>query len=102
MNEIVVIATLRLNDESLLEDWKVISDKIDVDLVGQDGFISRYVGRREDGLIYCILKWESKAKQEKFMTALMARTDKESQAMMEEFGRIVNVEGMKREFLEVL
>jgi len=51
MNEIVVIATLRLNDESLLEDWKVISDKIDVDLVGQDGFISRYVGRREDGLI---------------------------------------------------
>jgi len=36
------------------------------------------------------------------MTALMARTDKESQAMMEEFGRIVNVEGMKREFLEVL
>jgi len=102
MGQIIVIATLRLNDEDLLGDWKVISQKIDDDLEGQDGFISRDVARSEDGSIYCILKWESKAKQEKFMGELMARSDEESMAMMAEFGRVVNVEGMTKEVLEVL
>ena len=70
MNKIMVIATLRLNDESLLSDWKVISDKITADLTGKDGFISRDSVRADDGLISCILKWKSKAHQEKFMEAL--------------------------------
>jgi hypothetical protein len=98
----MVMATLRLNDESLLDDWKVISDNITADLKGRDGFISRDVVRADDGLIYCILKWESKAQQEKFMAELMARTDEESMVMMADFARIVNVDGMTREFFEVL
>ena len=102
MSKIMVIATLRLNDENLLEDWKEISAKITADLTGQDGFISRDSVRAEDGLISCILKWESKAHQEKFMEALMARSDEESMALMADFGRVVNVEGMTREFLSVL
>ncbi len=102
MKKIMVIATLKLNDESLLEDWKVISDKITVDLTGQDGFISRDSVRGEDGLIYCILKWESKEKQEQVMTEIMARTDDASIAMMTEFGRVVDMESMTKEFLEVL
>jgi len=102
MSKIMVIATLRLNDESMLAEWKVISDNITEDLTGQDGFISRDSVQAEDGLIYCILKWESKAHQEKFMEALMARTDDKSMAMMAEFGKVVNVEGMTREFLEVV
>ena len=102
MSKIMVIATLKLNSEDLLEEWKVISKNITADLTGQDGFISRDSVRREDGLIYYILKWESKAQQEAFMAGLMARKDEESLAMMAEFGRVVNVESMTREFLEVL
>ena len=102
MSQIIVIATLKLNDENLLEDWKVISEDINADLAGVDGFISRDSARGEDGLIYCILKWESKAQQEKFMSELMSRTDEESQKMFTEFGRVVNMESMTKEFLEVL
>ena len=93
------MATLRLNDESLLEDWKKMSAEITADLQGRKGFISRDSVRAEDGLIYCILKWESKAYQEAFMESLMARP--ESMAMMAEFGRVVNVEGMTKEYFEL-
>ena len=102
MSQIMVIAKLSLNEESLLEDWKNISAKIDADLESVDGFISRDSVRGEDGLIYCILKWQSKAHQEKFMADLTSRTDEQSVAMFAEFARVVNVEGMSREFLEVL
>ena len=102
MSKIMVIATLRLNDESLLDDWKVISAQITATLEGQDGFIYRDSCRGEDGLIYCILKWESRAKQEKFMSEFMARTDEQSQAAMKEFERVVNVESMTKEILEII
>lgn len=102
MSKIMVMAKLRLNDENLLEDWKVISAQIDKDLVGVDGFISRDVVQADDGLIYCILKWESRAQQEKFMEELMERTDEESMAIMVEFARVVNVEEMSKEFLAIV
>ena len=102
MSQIIVMATLKLNDESLLEDWKVISAKITADLEGHDGFISRDSVRGEDGLVYCILKWESKDKQEKFMEELMARTDEDSMSLMADFGRVVDMQSMTKEFFEVL
>lgn len=102
MSKIMVMAKLRLNDENLLEDWKVISAQIDKDLVGVDGFISRDVVQADDGLIYCILKWESRTQQEKFMEELMERTDEESMAIMVEFARVVNVEEMSKEFLAIV
>jgi len=102
MSKIMVMAKLRLNDENLLEDWKVISAQIDKDLVGVDGFISRDVVQADDGLIYCILKWESRAQQEKFMEELMERTDEESMAIMVEFARVVNVEEISKEFLTIV
>ena len=102
MSKIMVITTLRLNNENLLAEWKAISEKINKDLEGQDGFISRDSVRKEDGLIYCILKWESKAQQEKFMQVLSARDDMASNMMMEDFASIVNIESMTKEFLEVL
>ena len=98
----MVIAKLKLNNENLLEDWKTISKKIDSDLAGADGFISRDSVQGEDGMVYCILKWENKSKQEKFMKALMSRADEETQAMMAEFGRVVEVESMSKEFFAVL
>jgi len=98
----MVIAKLKLNNENLLEDWKTISKKIDSDLAGADGFISRDSVQGEDGMIYCVLKWESKSQQEKFMADVMSRTNEESQAMMAEFGRVVDMESMSKEFFEVL
>ncbi len=101
MSQILVMATLKLNDEKLLEDWKTLSKKITEDLTGQDGFIWRESGRDENGLIYCILRWESKEKQEKFMSALMARTDDEHTVIMTEFSRVVNMQSMTKEIVEV-
>ena len=102
MSKIMVIAKFRLNNENLLENWKTISKKIDSDLAKADGFISRDSLQGEDGMIYCVLKWESKSKQEKFMEDIMSRTDEESQAIMTEFEHVANMETMNKEFLEVL
>jgi heme-degrading monooxygenase HmoA len=102
MNKTMRITKLKLNDENLLEDWKVLSKKINADLAGFDGFISRDSMRGEDGLIYCILKWESKEHQEKFQKYTLSRTDEAFQEMFAELGRIMNMENMSREFLEIL
>jgi len=98
----ITITKLKLNDESLLEDWKVLSKKINADLAEVDGFISRDVVRGEDGVIYCIIKWESKEHQEKFQSHTMSHTDDEFQKMFAELGRVMNMESMTREFFEVL
>jgi len=96
------MTTLRLKNDNEIEAWKVMSTKINKDLEGQDGFISRDSVRKEDGLIYCILKWESKAQQEKFMANLAAREDIASTMMMENFAQIVDVDSMTQEHFEVL
>jgi len=102
MNKIMAITKLRLNDENLLEDWKVLSKKINADLAGVDGFISRDSAYGEDGLVYCVLKWESKEHQVKFQKYTLSRTDEEFQKMFAELGRIMNMESMSREFFELL
>ncbi len=102
MSKIMVIAKLKLNDESLLEDWKALSRKISAGLAGVDGFISRDSLRDENGLIYCLVKWESRAQQEKAMAEIMSSTDEESQKMFAEFARVVDMESMTKEILEVL
>ena len=72
MSKIMIMTTLKLKNENEVDAWKVMSTKIDKDLEGVDGFISRDSVRKDDGLIYCILKWESKEQQEKFMANLAA------------------------------
>ena len=102
MSKIMIITTLTLKSENLLDEWKALSAKIDQDLAGADGFISRDVVRKEDGTIYCILKWESTEQQVKFMAALAARDDIVSNMMMEDFANIVDVANMTKESFEVL
>jgi hypothetical protein len=99
MNKIMAITKLKLNDENLLEDWKVLSEKINIDLTGVDGFISRDTACGENGLVYCILKWESKEHQEKFQKYTLSRTNEEFQKMFAELGRIMNMENMIESFL---
>ena len=98
----MAITKLKLNDENLLEDWKVLSKKINEDLAGVDGFISRDSVCGEGGLVYCILKWESKEHQEKFQEFTLSRKDEKFQKMFAELGRIMNMENISREFLELL
>lgn len=102
MSQIIVIATLELNKKNLLDDWKRLSKEIGDDLAGEEGFIYRDSVINEDGTISCILKWESREHQEKFMADLAGRSDMMTNMRMESFERIVNVSTIKQEFLEVL
>jgi len=102
MSQIIVIATLKLSNKNMLDDWKVLSRQIGEELEGQDGFIYRDSVISEDGTISCILKWESKIHQERFMEDLSSRTDMITNMRMDEFERVVDVSSIKQEFLEVL
>ncbi|HIQ47696.1 MAG TPA: hypothetical protein EYH57_08770 [Sulfurovum sp.] len=102
MSQIIVIARLELNKKNMLDEWKVLSRQIGEDLEGEDGFIYRDSVIHDDGSISCILKWESRAHQEKFMEDLAARTDMITNMRMEDFERIVNVSTIKQEFLEII
>ena len=100
MNKVIVIVSFELNDQNLIEDWKKMSAIISADLEGVNGFIYRDSAISKDKNVYCILKWNSKEQQEKFRVELESR--KEWPEMMADFSRIVNMQTMKREILEVL
>jgi hypothetical protein len=102
MNQIIVIATLKLTNKNMLNDWKLLSKQIGDDLEGVDGFVYRDSVIAEDGTISCILKWESKVQQEKFMKDLAARTDMITTMRMDEFERVVDVSSIKQEFLDIV
>ena len=99
MPKIIMFVSFELNNPNLLNDWKTLSAIINDDLQGVDGFISRDSAQGKDGTIYCILKWHSQAQQEAFRASLEARP--EWPQMMEDFGRIVNLDTMAPEVLEV-
>ena len=90
MSGFFVLVSFELNDKDLLSDWKVLSKEIDDDISGVQGFISRDSGIDEQGYVYCLLKWESRAYQEAFMKQLESRDDWPK--TMENFGRIANME----------
>ncbi|MBT5230992.1 MAG: hypothetical protein HOM11_12035 [Methylococcales bacterium] len=100
MSEVIAVVTFELNNQDLLNDWKDMSAMISADIAGAEGFISRDSAQGEDGKVYCILKWASVAHQEAFMAALEARD--EWAKMMEDFGKIVNLETMTTEILQVV
>lgn len=99
MKNIIQFATLELRNENLKEDWKKISAKINDDLQGVDGFISRDSAFGEDGKVYCILKWESQEKANAMQKIL--ESDEYKDAMIA-FAEIVNMETMKSETLIVI
>ena len=98
---IMIIATLELNSAGLLADWKAISDEINEDLkANAQGFIDRDSSVDENGLVYCVLKWESQADSEAFMQGLSARPD--FMVKMAEFSRVVKMETMTKKILEII
>ena len=61
MNPFTIISSFELH-EGQLENWKELSKNIDTDIAKAEGFISRDSGIDADNRIYCIVKWESKAR----------------------------------------
>ena len=99
MKNIFGYASFKLNDDNLMDDWKKMSDKINENLKGVDGFIYRDSAVSEDGTVYCFLKWESKEKQEAFKKVLESDAFK---GEMEAFAKIVNMESMRSEILQIV
>jgi len=98
MKNVIVLASFELNDQSFLEEWKNISAGINESLKQEDGFISRYSGSGEDGRIHCILRWENNEKRKVFSKKMEEESFKEK---MKDFGRIANLQTMKKEIIEV-
>ena len=96
----IVIVSFELNNQSFLEDWKKMSSMSSSDLEGIDGFIYRDSAVSEDKKVHCILKWNSLEQKQKFNKVLESREDWSK--MMADFERIVNMQTMKQEILEVL
>ncbi len=98
MGNVIVLASFELNDQSFLGEWKKISAGITESLKQEDGFISRYSGVGEDGRIHCILRWENDEKRLVFSKKMEEESFKEK---MKDFGRIANLETMKKEIVKV-
>lgn len=90
MSRFFALMSFELNDKGLLDDWKVLSKEIDEDVSGVKGFVSRDSGIDEQGDMYCLLKWQSRTYHEAYLKQLESRDDWPK--IMENFGRIVNME----------
>ncbi|MDC9714406.1 MAG: hypothetical protein PSN36_01080 [Gammaproteobacteria bacterium] len=99
MSEYFVIMSFELNEKNLMSDWQALSKEIDEDIVKADGFISRDSGVDENGRVYCLVKWQSKAHQENFMKQLESRP--EWSEMMQYFGSIANMETSTNQTIEI-
>ena len=100
MNEVILYITFKLNNDDLLDDWIKMSKMIDSTLEGVEGFISRDSTKDENGVIACIVKWSSTDVQKKYRQQL--EESENFATIMQDFEKIVNLQSMKQEFLEVL
>jgi len=99
MSEFLIMLSFELNDKSLSNDWKTLSQEIDEDIAQADGFISRDFGIDENARVYCLVKWQSETHQQNFRQQLEAR--KSWPKNMERFGAIANVSTMTSHNLEI-
>ena len=93
MTEIYVLIKFRLNEGINISEWKKISNNINKDITGVNGFQFRDSGVDEKGNIHCIIKWDSLEQQEIFK----AKKDKkiaENPEMMKEISRIADMKTM--------
>ncbi len=98
MTPYTIIESFELH-EGQLDNWKELSKHIDTDIAKAEGFISRDSGIDTDGRVYCIVKWESKEHQEKFMKNLMSQEGADE--MMKHFGSIANMETETRKEVSI-
>ncbi len=98
MSKYFIEVSFELNDGQL-DNWKNLSKDINNDLANVKGFISRDSGIDENNRVYCLVKWESKAHQEKFRKQLESRENWNE--MMNYFGSIVDVKTEKRNSVDL-
>jgi len=98
MSKYFIEVSFELNDGQL-DNWKNLSKEINNDLTNVEGFISRDSGIDENNRVYCLVKWESKAHQEKFRKQLESRENWNE--MMNYFGSVVDVKTEKRNSVDL-
>ncbi len=97
MENIYELVQFELNEWISIQDWKIMSDEINKELKKAEGFISRDSATDEKWNVYCIVKWENKEFQEKFMKKILS--DEEG---MKEFGKFANMETMEMKTLNII
>ena len=98
MSKYFIEVSFELNDGQL-DNWKNLSKEINNDLANVEGFISRDSGIDENNRVYCLVKWESKAHQEKFRKQLESRENWNE--MMNYFGSVIDVKTEKRNSVDL-
>ena len=101
VKEIYILVKFELNEGVKIEDWKKMSDGITADMKGTDGLISRESAVDEKWNVYCILKWDTIEQRTVFHDNMMKEMD-EKPEMMEEFGKLANMESFTMDILNVL
>jgi len=101
MKNVYVLIQFKLNEGIEIEEWEKISNNIDKDIAGFDGFQFRDSGVDEKWNVHCIIKWDS-LEQQKIFKAEKDKELEENPEMMKEIGRIADMKTMKKEILEVL
>jgi len=101
MKEVFILVKFELNKWVKIEDWKKMSDGINADMKGTDGLQFRDSAVDENGNVYCILKWDTIEQRTVFHDNMM-KTFKEQPEIMEEFGKLANMETMKMDILKVI
>lgn len=99
MENVMVMASFKLNNENLLDDWKKLSAGISENLKNEDGFISRDSVISEDGTVFCLVKWENQEKRDAFSKKMEEDSFKEKMAG---FAKIVDLKTMKSEIYKVI
>ncbi len=101
MKEIYVLVKFELNKWVKIEDWKKMSDEINVDMQGKDWLQFRDSAVDENGNIYCILKWDT-LEQRNIFFENMQKEFKEKPEIMKEFAKLADMKTMKMDILKVV
>ena len=97
MENIYELVQFELNEWISIQDWKIMSDEINKELKKAEGFISRDSAVDEKWNVYCIIKWEDKETQEKFMKEILS-----DEEWMKEFGKFANMKTMEMKTLNII
>ena len=101
MKEVYVLVKFVLNEGIKIEEWKMLSEKINSDLKWVDGFQFRDSAVDDKWNVYCIVKWDTIEQQKSFRKELDKRFE-ENPEMKEIFWKIVKMESMEMNILKLI
>ena len=101
MENVYILVKFVLNEGIKIEEWKKLSDRINSDLKGVDGFNFRDSAIDENGNVYCIVKWDSIEQQKSFRKELDKKFE-ENPEMKKIMWRIVKMESIEMNILKLI